>query len=188
MCMKLKTMLVTILEYRDAEFYHGSTDKNMNGKLGIHIGTKKAATEALESRIGVPADGEWDGSREYGKTLLMGMRRLRELEKSGMHKITGYNTNAPDDDYYPTDNPKKAKYSDGTVVPMNSKPIVFRVNIIGRMTNSPDNPHSDVTANSMIRRNLKSGNAKSGYFYKNDSEDAGSISAVVPDKSFLRSL
>jgi hypothetical protein len=32
------------------------------------------------------------------------------------------------------------------------------------------------------------GNAKSGYYYINDGEDYGSISAVVPDKTFLKIL
>jgi hypothetical protein len=56
------------------------------------------------------------------------------------------------------------------------------------MTNSPNNPHSDDKANSMMIRNLRMGNAKSGYFYTNIGEDEGSISAVVPNSSFLRIL
>jgi len=56
------------------------------------------------------------------------------------------------------------------------------------MTNSPYKPHTDEKANSMMLRNLKMGNAKSGYYYENIGEDSGSISAVVPDASFLQIL
>jgi hypothetical protein len=40
------------------QWYHGSTNKGFFGKNGIHIGSKLAATQALESRIGVPAEVE----------------------------------------------------------------------------------------------------------------------------------
>jgi GNAT superfamily N-acetyltransferase len=169
-------------------FYHGSTDKNLEGKKGIHIGTKLASTEALESRIGVPSKGEWDGKRKYGKTLLAGKKRLKELEKErGYYLVTGYNTgrDIPEEDYYPTQRKERAVYSDGTPIPFDSKPIVFPVKIKGRMTNSKYNPHTDDKANSMMLRNLKMGNAKSGYYYTNIAEDEDSISAVVPDKSFI---
>ena len=168
-------------------FYHGSTDKNLEGKKGIHVGTYKAAKQALEARIGVPANGEWDGRKEYGKTLLAGKNGLKSREKSGEFCETGFNcgNNVPEQDYYPTQRKERAEYSDKTKIPFNSRPIIFPVKIIGRMTNTPNNPHNDITANSLMLRNLKSGNAKSGYYYINDGEDYGSISAVVPDKTFL---
>jgi len=56
------------------------------------------------------------------------------------------------------------------------------------MTNTQSYPHTDDKANSMMKRNLKMGNAKSGYYYTNIAQDSGSISAVVPDKSFLEIL
>lgn len=166
-------------------YYHGSTDKNLNGKNGIHVGTKKAATQALEARIGVPAEGEWDGTREYGKTLLAGKKRIGQMDKA-----TGFNcgSDMPQEDYYPTDRKERATYSDRTPVPFTCKPIVFPVKIIGSMSNWPGKPHNDMRANSMMIRNLKLGNAKNGYYYINDGEDYGSISAVVPDKSFLQIL
>lgn len=172
----------------DTIFYHGSTDKNMEGKKGIHVGTKLAATQALEARIGVPAVGEWDGTREYGKTLLAGKKTLSNPENRW--KSTGFNCgkDVPKDDYYPEQRERRAVYSDGTPIPLNSKPIVFPVKIVGTMTNMPYSSHSDVKANSMMLRNLKMGNAKKGYYYVNDGEDSGSISAVVPDKSFLQVL
>jgi len=177
--------------YHNTSFYHGSTDKNLEGKNGIHIGTKLAATQALEARIGVPSEGDWDGTREYGKTLLAGKKRLREIEQErGYYVTTGYNIgrDMPEEDYFPTDRKERAVYSDRTPILFTSKPIIFPVQIIGRMTNSPNNPHSDDKANSMMIRNLRMGNAKSGYFYTNIGEDAGSISAVVPNSSFLRIL
>lgn len=174
--------------YYDQIFYHGSTDKNFLGKKGIHIGTYKAAKEALEARIGIPVDGEWDGTREYGKTLLAGKNQLKEKEKHGVFCGTGFNCGpyVPDENYYPSDRKDRAIYSNSTPVSLDCKPIIFPVKIIGNITNSPNKPHTDEKANAMMLRNLKIGNAKSGYFYKNIGEDEGSISAVVPDKSFLK--
>lgn len=168
-------------------FYHGSTDKNLLGKNGIHIGTKLAATEALEARIGVPSNGEWDGTKEYGKTLLSGKKTLNKPENRW--KSTGFNAwNVPEEDYFPTERQERATYSDGTPIPFNSKPIIYPVKIIGRMSNSQSHPYSDDRANSMMKRNLKNGNAKSGYYYTNKAEDEGSLSAVVPNASFLEIL
>lgn len=172
-------------------FYHGSTDKRLAGKKGIHVGTKLAATQALQARIGVPAKGEWDGTRKYGETLLAGKETLKnKYHELGYFCNTGFNcgSDVPEEDYYPTERSERAVYSDGTQVSFDSKPIVFPVKIIGKMTNSPYNPHSDQKANSMMLRNLKMGNAKSGYYYENIGEDEGSISAVVPNASFLKIL
>lgn len=194
--MKIITTIESVIQeylnesYHDNNiFYHGSTDKNLKGKRGIHVGTKLAATQALQARIGVPAKGEWDGTRKYSETLLAGKKTLKKKNKElGYFCDTGFNcgSDVPEDDYYPTDRNVRAKYSDGTNVPLNSKPIIFPVRIIGKMTNSPDNPYSDQRANSMMIRNLRMGNAKSGYYYVNIGEDEGSISAVVPDASFLK--
>lgn len=170
-------------------FYHGSTDKNLAGKRGIHVGTKLAATQALQARIGVPSEGEWDGTRKYGETLLAGKKRLKERNvELGYFVETGYNVGAdvPEEDYLPSERTEKAKYSDGTSISLDARPIVFPVKIIGKMTNTPEKPHSDTKANSMIVASLRKGNAKSGYYYLNDGEDSGSISAVVPDSSFLK--
>lgn len=170
-------------------FYHGSTDKKLEGKNGIHVGTKQAAKEALEARIGVPAEGEWDGTREYGKTLLAGQKTLREREKKGEFVNTGFNADSPEEDYYPTERKdNRATYSDRTPIPFDCKPIVFPVKIIGKMSNSFFSPHTDSQANGLMKRSLNSGKAKSGFYYKNIAEDEGSISAVVPDKSFLEIL
>jgi hypothetical protein len=172
-------------------FYHGSTDKNMKGKNGIHIGTKLAATEALQAKIGVPVKGEWDGTREYGKTLLAGKKTLKEKNFIVAYDpIIFFNAmeDVPEEDYYPTKRKKRAVYSDGTVIPFNSKPIVFKVIIIGEMSNTIDKPYSDSMANGIMNRQLNLENAKRGYYYINTYEDNGSISAVVPNKSFLQIL
>ena len=170
-------------------FYHGSTDKKLDGKNGIHVGTKLAATQALQARIGVPAEGEWDGTREYGKTLLAGQKTILKKEKElGYYCNTGFNCHAPEKDYYPTERKDRATYSNKIPIPFDCKPIIFPVKIIGKMSNSMYNPHSDIMANSLIMRALKKGNAKSGFYYINDGEDYGSISAVVPDKNFLEIL
>jgi hypothetical protein len=176
-----------------AVFYHGSADKNLIGKNGIHVGSHKAAKQALNARIGIPADGaEWDGTREYGKTLLAGKKTLES--KDFKKKIDeeypecGFNCSAPEEDYYPGDREKKATYSDHSEVPMSSKPIIFPVRIVGKMSNSQQNPHGDNMANGLMSRSLKSGKAKSGFYYVNIGEDSGSVSAVVPDKTFLQLL
>jgi hypothetical protein len=191
-----KTISQTVNQYIKESYYgdvyyHGSTDINLAGKNGIHVGTKRAAKQALESRIGVPAKGEWDGTREYGKTLLAGKKTLQKKNKEfGYFCDTGFNcgNDLPEDDYYPHERKKRASYSDGTLIPFDSKPIIFSVKIIGKMTNTPSRPHSDDKANSMMIRNLRMGNAKSGYYYVNIGEDEGSISAVVPNASFLKIL
>lgn len=56
------------------------------------------------------------------------------------------------------------------------------------MSNSSWTPHSDMKANAMMLRHLKQNNAKIGYYYINEGEDEGSISAVVPNSSFLKIL
>ena len=176
-----------VLEAFDTVFYHGTPD-NLQGKNGIHVGTKKAATQALEARIGVPVEGSWDGTREYGKTLLAGRKRLAEISKERGYGVkTGHNcgSDIPEDNYYPGDRKTRATYSDLTEVPLTARPVVFPTKISGKMSNTPHRPTSDSAANRMMSRYTKSGNAKQGYFYKNDAEDCGSISAVVPNESFL---
>jgi hypothetical protein len=189
-------MITSINEFRKINengssniYYHGSTDTNMSGEKGIHVGTYKAAKQALEARIGVPAVGEWDGTREYGKTLLAGRKTLERIEKEEKrYVITGFNCSRdiPNEDYFPTDREERAEYSNKAHIPFDCKPIIFKVVITGKMSNTPSNPHNDIRANSMMLRNLKQGNAKSGYYYINDGEDYGSISAVVPNKTFLK--
>lgn len=185
----MKSFIQFLLESTQNFFYHGTPDKNTIGKKGIHIGTKLAATQALDSRIGVPVLEEWDGTREYGKTKLAGKKTLKQKQHElGYYCATGFNcgSDIPEEDYYPTQRKERAKYSDGSLIPFTAKPIILKVSIVGQMSNTPNNPHSDSKANSMILRNMKLNNAKSGYFYTNDAEDEGSISAVVPDFSFLK--
>ena len=49
--IKLKNIVTEGGYFGSEIYYHGSTDKNFGGKAGIHVGTKEAATEALEARI-----------------------------------------------------------------------------------------------------------------------------------------
>jgi len=171
-------------------FYHGSTDKKLNGKTGIHVGTKLAATQALQAKIGVPAKGDWDGTREYGKTLLAGKKTLKKLDKKLKYDpIINFNAtdDVPEEDYYPEDRKKRATFfSSSKLIPLDTRPVVFQVLITGEMTNTPETPHTDEIANGLISRQIKLGNAKHGYYYKNKYEDEGSTSAVVPDKTFLK--
>ncbi len=171
-------------------FYHGGYDKKLSGKKGIHIGTKLAAMQAVQAMIGVPVKGEWDGTREYGKTLLAGKKTLKKLSKKlDYDPIIYFNAmdDVPEEDYYPEDRKKRATYFSSTkLIPLTVKPVVFKVVITGEMTNTYDTPHSDTMANGLMYRQIEQGNAKSGYYYKNEYEDKGSISAVVPDGLFLK--
>lgn len=171
-------------------FYHGATDKKLNGKNGIHIGTKMAATQALQAKIGVPAHGEWDGTRQYGKTLLAGKKTLEKMNYvMGYDPIINFNAteDVPENDYFPHQRKKKAHYfSSDKLIPLDSKPIVFQVMITGEMSNSYDNPITDKKANNIMYRNIKLGKANKGFYYTNIWEDENSISAVVPNGSFLK--
>lgn len=171
-------------------FWHGSpTGILFGGSLGIHVGTHQAAKEALEARIGIRADGkDWDGTQEYGKTLLAGQKTLKKLDPKGYNR-TGFNSHeVPNNDYYLKDVKKRAKFGDGAEIPIDSKPSMKPYRIIGNMTNSTWNPHDDFKANGYMKAAKKRGNAKSGYYYINVSEDSGSISAVVPDEKHLKEI
>lgn len=170
---------------RDNIWWHGSVSGDMRGgKTGLHLGTRAAAEDALHATIGFPAEGTWDGTRNYYKTLLAGKKRIEAMNPYG---ITGRNVDAPDEDYYAHDHPKGIlKYSNGDPVPMDVKPSIKPFKITGSMTNAIDRPHADFKANGYMQAALKKGNAKNGYFYKNDGEDYGSISAVVPGPGHIQ--
>lgn len=169
----------------DREIYwHGSVSGDLRGgATGLHLGTKLAATEALEARIGVPASGAWDGTREYGQTLLAGRKSLERIEKErGLRPgslFTGQNASPPDEDYYPT--PGALKYADGTETPLTVKPNITAFRLNTEMTNSRVQPHEDFKANGYMKAALRKGNAKRGYYYNNIGEDEGSVSVVVPN-------
>ena len=170
---------------RSEIWWHGSPSGDLRGGTsGLHLGTKEAALDALRARIGVPADGSmWDGTKSYGSTLLAGKNTLNKM---GKYLISGHNANAPDEDYYPHQHPKgMPTVGAGVPVDPNWKPFLRPFKIVGQMTNSPYQPHGDTRANAMMKASLTKGNAKNGYYYTNDAEDSGSISAVVPNGSHV---
>jgi hypothetical protein len=169
---------------QDNIWWHGSVSGDLRGgKTGLHLGTKAAAEDALHARIGFPAEGSWDGTREYGETLLAGKKKILERNKYG---LTGRNVSAPDEDYYAHEHPEgPLKHWNGEEVDPSSMPSIRPFKIKGPMTNSVYRPHDDWKANGYMQGALKRGNAKSGYFYKNEGEDVGSISAVVPNGGHL---
>jgi len=176
---KLSKLSIEQLKENPDVYWHGSPSGELKGsETGLHVGTYQAAKEALEARIGIPANGEWDGTKEYGKTLIAGRKTLEKLDPKGYNK-TGFNASPPDEDYYPTG---AAKYSDRTTVSLKSKPNIVPVNIKGEMS---DVTHEDFKASGYMKRQLKKGTAKKGYFYKNVSEDEGSTSAVLPSAEHL---
>ena len=171
------------MKISNAIFWHGSASGDLAAaRFGIHLGTYKAATEALEARIGIPAEGTWDGKRKYGETLLASKKRIEEL---GKH-VTGFNYDAPENEnYYPTG---KATYSNKEIISMDSRPSINPYIIIGPMTNTIQNPHNDTKANAMMRSLKERSRARRGFYYINEGEDAGSVSAVVPDESWLKKI
>lgn len=161
--------------------WHGSGSGDLRGgSHGLHVGTFAAAKDALEARIGRPAEGEWDGTREYGKTLLAGAERMSDAR-------TGFNVDLPEKDFYPTEPPRISSTDarKSVIGEMSMKPSITPFRITGKMSNSPSNPHGDWAANGRMRGLISRGKAKSGYYYSNISEDAGSISAVLPNGGHL---
>ena len=155
-------------------WWHGTPSGDLRGgSAGLHVGTRKAAEDALHARIGIPVEGSWDGSREYGKTMLAGRKTLAAR---GLYP-TGYNADAPEEDHLPTGS---AQFGDGTPVLANHKPNIVGVRIVGPMKNGVGNPHDDFRANGYMAAQIKRGTARNGYYYRNVGEDAGSISAVLP--------
>lgn len=173
--------------------WHGSpTGQMRGGKQGLHIGTYRAAQEALNARIGIRADGKaWDGTSEYGKTLLAGSKTQARLAKKGILTGTGFNAGVdfpnyqfPVEDFYPS----KAYGWKDIGFSLKDKPTIQPVKIKGQMSNSPQAPMSDFQAGGRMAGLIKRGKARSGYFYENVGEDVGSISAVVPNKEYLDQL
>jgi 8-oxo-dGTP pyrophosphatase MutT (NUDIX family)/mRNA-degrading endonuclease RelE of RelBE toxin-antitoxin system len=173
----LKMRITAAQHTAGATYWHGSPSGDFSDTAGIHVGTKQAATEALCARIGWPVGGTWDGTREYGKTLLMGNKTMRER---GLYP-TGYNYKRShqdkDADFYADGT---ATYGDGSRIPLSVKPDIFEVEIVGEMTNTSAQPYDDFKANSYMSGAIKRGTPRKGYYYTNVGEDSGSISAVVP--------
>ncbi len=164
----------------DWTFYHGTPDVRhwQHGAVnGIHVGTEEAAHQALNARIGKPLEGKWDGTREYGKTLLSPYQSTgteRDLENARYPSgKAGYTPDAS---------------GHSTPVPMDARPHVFPVRIKGPMIGHPAAPVTDDYANARMRGQLTRGNARRGYFYRNVGEDEGSISAAVPSAAHLERL
>lgn len=164
--------------------WHGSPNGKAGlgkARYGLHVGTKLAAKQALEARIGKRADGkDWDGKQEYGKTLLNRDQELHTLdpETRTWNRIVHH---------HPPVMPrgKMPGYSDGTKMKPTDRPHLFPVRITGEMTNTPSTPHEDFKANGLMAGQVKKGTARRGYYYTNIGEDEGSISAVVPNADHL---
>jgi hypothetical protein len=177
--IKLKEL---ILEYiiDHGEWYHGSASGDLRGGTsGLHLGTYLAAKQALEARIGIPVNGEWDGKREYGKTLLCGKNTLKQKNIFP----TGFNCDVPEEDFYPSEPPKDALY-----LKLTMKPAIKKYKILCPITNTINNPYEDFKANGYMKALLKRGNAKRGFYYKNVAEDVGSISVVVPNGDCVKEI
>jgi hypothetical protein len=175
-----------VFEAKGTLWWHGSPSGDLRGASnGLHLGTKRAAQDAITARIGHPAEGEWDGTREYEKTKLAGQKTLRSR---GVYP-TGHNADAPEDDYFAHEHPKGLpKFGDGERMSASHKPQVKPYHLIGQMSNTATTPHEDFKANGLMSGQLKKGTAKRGYYYKNKAEDEGSVSIVVPNSGHLKSV
>ena len=164
-------------------YWHGTPSGDLRGGMtGLHVGTKQAAMEALEARIGIPADGRgWDGTREYGKTLLAGRDRVASGQ-FGKYRDSGYNMDSPKDDFYAEDHELPTVGNDVKVDP-SWKPWIRPVLIVGDMDKRKK---TDSAANSLMYKLLSQGKATRGFYYENDGEDAGSVSAVLPNGDHVK--
>lgn len=161
-------------------WYHGSPSGDLKGGVtGLHLGTFKAAKEALEARIGIKADGsEWDGTQEYGKTLLAGKQTLKRIN----HFPTGFNCDVSDEDFYPTKSPKHTQY-----LKLDMRPAIKSYHIICPIYSKKK--YKDGYANQLMRRIVKSPEIpKFGFYYSNDGEDYGSTSVVVPNGNCVKEI
>ena len=68
------------------------------------------------------------------------------------------------------------------------KPAIKKYKILCPMTNTPHTPYNDWKANGYMAGLLKRKVAKRGFYYKNEGEDAGSISVVVPNGNFVKEI
>ena len=162
-------------------WWHGSPSGDLRGgQYGLHLGDYESARQALESRIGRPAEGVWDGKRVYGETPLAGYS-------------AGYGAGKGSEPALPTG---KAVYSDGSLVPLDSRPSLLPLRITGPMGNTRNSPYGDDEVHDMIQG---FGNSwPGGYYYDNIGEggwadpDTGkwqnSISAVVPGPDHVEPL
>lgn len=162
-----------VLDEEDGEnaWYHGTPDERTwqhGGQRGLHVGTYEAARQALEATIGSPAEGEWDGTREYGKTPIV-----------SNEKRMGYATGLSCRDQG-SPRHENARYMNGLAVPLDARPSIIPVRISGAMHNSPEHPMDDEEANERILH--RPGH---GFYYRNVGEDSGSVSAVVPSAKHL---
>ena len=65
------------------------------------------------------------------------------------------------------------------------RPVLIPVWIVGEMTNAPTGGElrDDYWANGVMASNLRRNRARRGMYYKNISEDEGSVSAVLPNRA-----
>lgn len=177
--------------FDEETWYHGSASGDLTKAWrGIHLGTYKAAQQALHATIGFPVEGEWDGKREYGKTLLCGKKSILQKDR---HGITGFNCDIPEEDFYAPCHGKQAHYGSFSVpipIPCDVFPAIRGYRIICPMRNTKKRAYTDNWANMYMSRLKKRGGEapREGLYYINDGEDAGKISVVVPDHTCLQEV
>lgn len=141
--------------------FHGTPSGVVgSGNAPIHVGTQRAALEALGSRMamGNPSGNVSGGAAEerYNNAI----KESRRPERSG-----------------------KSNYSNGSPI-VAPDPQIVGGRITGRMVNTPLSPYEDDQANSIASRYQSKNNMRQGLYYSNEAEDEGSVSAVLPRSSF----
>jgi hypothetical protein len=179
--------------------WHGSPSDDMtqHGDEGLHVGTYHAAKHALTNVIGHRADGkDWDGTQEYGKTLLMGQDNLmaNKLQRAFVQN------DRPMHDHYPAElrqySGENGMLYSGSYMDDTWKPNLFPVKLT-----QPIHPHvfSDNTANTTMgdyayqKQEFQNGDGEDpgpgqGIAYINHTEDRGSLSVALPHHSHVERL
>lgn len=145
-------------------------------EVPVHIGTRRAALEALSARAGRPDPDD------FGK-FYTGPPSDDELE-SRIERGRGSNVTGSVGPIYSAD---PAVIGGRIVGPMSNRPTVGSPGYdrYGNPGGHKPNAYSDWVANGLANRNRTKGTTmRQGIYYSNISEDEGSISAVLPRSSF----
>lgn len=159
-------------ESQPGVMFHGHPTGNFNAehpraKQGFHVGSRRAAEDAVNARAGY---GKYSDSSPIPAPL-----RAKKVEKKAADGMT--------DISYKT-HPQAVRGGMITSPMVNSSGAMGRYGRggIGDMHDS-----GDVSANAKAAEiHAKGQTMRRGIFYKNASEDAGSVSAVLPSRSSFK--
>lgn len=159
-------------ESQPGMMFHGNPTGNFNvehrqAPYGFHVGSRQAAEEAVNARAGY---GRYSDASPIPAPL-----RAQKKETKGVDGFTtvSHKTHS------------EAVRGGRVVSPMVNAPTALGTygrGALGDMDNS-----GDVAANAKAREiHTKGQKMRRGIFYKNASEDAGSVSAVIPGRASFK--